>query len=99
MGKASKALKGFIDNIPDSDLEALPTSAGTIYSDDNFRLDMQGMTSSQEYNLQVQINKGTTISTLKKFSPATVAGPVLVPSDDPWSASKIRNELIDNILI
>jgi hypothetical protein len=43
MGKASKALKEFINDIPDSDLEALPTSAGTIYSNDNFRLDMQGV--------------------------------------------------------
>jgi len=43
MGKATKALKAFIDDIPDSDLEALPTSGGTIYSDDDFRLDMQGV--------------------------------------------------------
>jgi hypothetical protein len=42
MGKASKALKDFIDDIPDSDLEALPTTPGTIHSDIDFRLDMQG---------------------------------------------------------
>lgn len=51
MGKANKALKEFIDDIPDSDLEALPTSAGTIYSDDNFRLDMQGVSGAYLYSI------------------------------------------------
>lgn len=43
MGKATKALKAFIDEIPDSVLEALPTTGGTIHTDDDFRLDMQGV--------------------------------------------------------
>ena len=43
MGKGTKALKQFIAEIPDSHLEALPTSGGTIYSNDDFRLDMQGV--------------------------------------------------------
>ena len=41
MGKATKALKEFINEILQSVLEALPTSAGTIYANGNFRLDMQ----------------------------------------------------------
>jgi len=57
------------------------------------------MTSAQEHNLQVQINKGTSISTLKKFAPKTVAGPVLVPSKNPWSASTIRAALKEKVLI
>jgi len=118
MGKASKALKDFIDEIPDSNLEALPPSAGTIYTTKHFRLDMQGvswiyskqpltkplsradgsmypqMTGSQEhYNLQIQVNKGTT------FASKTPAGPVLVPSDNPWSAEKIKEELRNSIII
>jgi len=43
MGKASKALKEFINGIPDSKLTGLPSSGGTIYKDTNFRLDMQGV--------------------------------------------------------
>jgi len=43
MGKATKALNAFIDEIPDSVLEALPTAPGTMYDDDDFRLDMQGV--------------------------------------------------------
>lgn len=43
MGKANKALNTFIDNIPASKLHPLPTSAGTIYTDSDFRLDMQGV--------------------------------------------------------
>jgi len=57
------------------------------------------MTSAQEHNLQIQINKGTSISTLKKFAPQTVAGPVLVPSGDPWTASKIKDELRNSMLV
>jgi len=57
------------------------------------------MTGAQEHNLQIQINKGTSISTLKKFAPATVAGPVLVPSSQPWSAARFKEELRSSILI
>jgi hypothetical protein len=42
-GKTGKLLTAFIDEIPDSKLEALPNNAGTIYTDDDFRLDMQGV--------------------------------------------------------
>lgn len=59
------------------------------------------MTSSnpQEHNLQVQVNKGTTISTLKKHAPSTVAGPVLVPSNDPWTADQIKSALLASMKI
>lgn len=43
MGKANKDLKAFIEEIPDDSLNALPTIPGTIYSDIDFRLDMQGV--------------------------------------------------------
>jgi hypothetical protein len=38
-----KALKAFIDEIPAAKLENFPGSPGTLYSDDNFRLDLQGV--------------------------------------------------------
>ncbi|KAI0315671.1 hypothetical protein OF83DRAFT_1265903, partial [Amylostereum chailletii] len=66
MGRASKALEAFINSIPDAKLTGLSTGAATLYKDTDFRLDMQGMTSDkpQKFNLQVQINNGTSISTL-----------------------------------
>lgn len=48
------------------------------------------MTTAHEHNLQIQINKGTKISTLKKLAPNTIAGPVLVPYENPWSAAEIK---------
>ncbi|KAJ7217077.1 hypothetical protein GGX14DRAFT_601928 [Mycena pura] len=100
MGKARTALKDF-DDLPDDKLEALPTLPGTIYKDTNFRLDMQGMTTPvtekrnkqvvviepAKHNLQIQVNKNTTVSTLKKAVPNTVAGPILVPSDAPCTST------------
>lgn len=43
MGKASKALRAFIDSIPDNRLSPPQSGAGTIVSDTDFRLDMQGV--------------------------------------------------------
>lgn len=43
MGKARKALENFIDEIPKAKLTGFPSSAGTIYRNEDFRLDMQGV--------------------------------------------------------
>lgn len=43
MGKAGKALRAFINEIPDDKLENLSVTAGTLYKDTNFRVDMQGV--------------------------------------------------------
>ena len=51
MGKASKALKEFINGIPDSKLTGLPDQAGTISSDKDFRFDMQGARHSTSSDL------------------------------------------------
>lgn len=48
--------------------------------------------------MQVQINKQTTITSLKKSVPQTVAT-VLVPGDESMSADEIRKALIEAILI
>ncbi|CAZ82270.1 unnamed protein product [Tuber melanosporum] len=92
MGKANKALRDFINDIPDSKLTGFPESGGTIYSDRDFRLDMQCKTSNGGYNLQIQINKGTTITSLRSSAPRTVAGPVLATGTE--SASVIRANFI-----
>ncbi|KAF2789866.1 hypothetical protein K505DRAFT_252408 [Melanomma pulvis-pyrius CBS 109.77] len=60
-----KQIKESIQSIPGSKLTALPTSSGTIFEDQDFHLDMQGVRSlitgsSQKHNLQVQINKKKT---------------------------------------
>jgi len=43
MGKATKALKEFIETIPDSKLVGFSAAAGTIYKTTEFRPDMQGV--------------------------------------------------------
>jgi len=43
MGKATKALKEFIDGIPDSKLTGFSVGSGTIHKTTEFRLDMQGV--------------------------------------------------------
>jgi hypothetical protein len=42
-GALTKLIKAFIDDIPDSKLTGFSNSGGTIYKDDDFRLDMQGV--------------------------------------------------------
>ena len=47
MGKAKKALEIFISAIPAAKLTEFPTSKKNIWSDDGFRLDMQGVCSNR----------------------------------------------------
>jgi hypothetical protein len=58
------------------------------------------MTSGEpkQHNLQVQINKETTVTSLKKSAPQTVAT-LLVLKDNPPSSATIRDDLIANITI
>jgi hypothetical protein len=46
MGKNTKRVKEFIESIPDEKLTGFIKSGGTIYSDTDFRLDMQGVSHS-----------------------------------------------------
>jgi hypothetical protein len=85
MGKKfRKALLQFIDDIPTSKLEdGFPSSTRTIWNDDNYRLDMQGLTTDSPrcWNLQVQVNKQALFTSAKRAGKngASVAK-VLVPS-------------------
>lgn len=58
MGKANKAFKEFLESIPLSKLTGLPDTPSTIHSDDNYRLDMQGvLTTIAKSNLQQLIEE------------------------------------------
>ncbi|KAK8855748.1 hypothetical protein PGQ11_011660 [Apiospora arundinis] len=71
-----KFILNFIDSIPDEKLQGFRLEPGTLHADDNFRLNMQGLTSStREYNLQIQINFKVKITSLKIYAPKTIAGP------------------------
>ncbi|KAJ5225133.1 hypothetical protein N7468_006358 [Penicillium chermesinum] len=100
MGKASKALKAFIVGIPDGKLSGFTSGEHTLYSDADFRLDNQGLTTGdpQYYNLHVQINNQTTISTLQREKGATIAN-TLVPTDGSWTPEQIRVALLANMKI
>lgn len=70
MGKASDALTDFIDDIPAGRLTGLPTNPGTIYSTDDFRLDMQGVSSIPgSENLRQEANCCLQLTTATKNQP------------------------------
>ena len=50
------------------------------------------------YNLQIQVNYGTTISTLKNYAPRTIAGPVLVSPEQRLTPSEIRAAFFANMV-
>jgi len=99
MGKATKAVKEFIENIPAAKLTGFPTASGQIWKDKNFRLDMQGMTSDRKFNLQIQANKDAKLTSVRDISPQTVAGPVLIGEHETVTAEEVRQKFRDKILI
>lgn len=52
----------------------------------------------QKYEIQVQINKETAVSTLKKVAPSTVST-ALVPDDDSMTPAQVREELLKNAML
>jgi hypothetical protein len=54
--------------------------------------------SPKKHNLQVQINKETTITSLKKSAPQTVAT-LLVPDDESMTSQQIKDGLIEVITV
>ncbi|RKU44771.1 hypothetical protein DL546_006444 [Coniochaeta pulveracea] len=89
---AMKQLVAFVENIPDNKLKGLAPNAvpGTIHNDANFRLDLQGMTSNHDWNLQIQVNYGCKITSLRSVAPDTIAGPVIVNHKAPQTPAEIR---------
>lgn len=47
MGVAKDTLLEFIDSIPDHELEAFPPLTGTMHSDNNYRLDNEGVSAKR----------------------------------------------------
>ncbi|KAI0273198.1 hypothetical protein BGY98DRAFT_936358 [Russula aff. rugulosa BPL654] len=87
-----KALKAFIEGIPASKLDNFPAAPGTLYNDDDFRLDLQGLTRTA-YNLQIQANKGSQNTSVRKAAPKSVAG-VLRAFSSRASAEDVRKALL-----
>ncbi|KAK5938761.1 hypothetical protein PMZ80_008953 [Knufia obscura] len=106
MPKYAKALKEFIEDLPDSKLTGLPTKPNTNIVKDKqtkwgFRLDMQCMTSGEpkRHNLQVQLNNENKWgSATNKIKGMSVTDAVLVPYDDPWDPETIRQALLAKMI-
>ncbi|KAL2678539.1 hypothetical protein Neosp_009287 [[Neocosmospora] mangrovei] len=100
MGKGSETLRKFIESIPDDKINGFTDGEHKLYSNTHYRLDHQGLTSGDPkmYNLQVQVNRGTTISILKREVGKTVAT-ALVPVAGDWTPDMIREELLQNCMI
>ncbi|KAJ9148452.1 hypothetical protein NKR23_g4933 [Pleurostoma richardsiae] len=108
MGKASNAIIKFIIEIPDEKLVNIsePNPAYTLWKTLDFRLDVQNRTSGDPtfYNIQVQVNKGTSISTLKKMDQkskknGTSVAKALVPTDGSWDAAAVREALLKGRIV
>lgn len=93
-------LEDFIESIPHEKLEA-PFRSGTVYQNQDFRLDNQGLTSGdpRSYNLQIQANKESSNKALRKLKGRTVAGPVFSPVDDPKTPENIRELFLGQMRI
>lgn len=109
-----KALKAFIECIPASKLENFPSNAGTLFKDNDFRLDLQNVSTgpdsdpfspihtlsktsaqltSTAYNLQIQANKGSENTSVRKAAPQSVAG-VLRAFSSKASAEDVRTAFL-----
>ncbi|CAF9921434.1 MAG: hypothetical protein ALECFALPRED_001797 [Alectoria fallacina] len=98
MGKAKNELKDFIANIPNAKLTGFPSSETTIYKTSNLRFDMQTVTTKDPrcYNLQVQINKHLTITSLKRFAGEALSIALVPVKGKAWTPAEIRAELEKN---
>ncbi|KAM0414694.1 hypothetical protein ACHAPT_013456 [Fusarium lateritium] len=104
MGKASKALKEFIESIPDGKINGFMNREHTLYKDVNYRLDNQGLTTGEPKfnNLKVQVNRETTLGTLDRETAFSAlqreAGKTvvtaLVPLEGGWTPDMSRDELL-----
>jgi hypothetical protein len=101
MVKFSKEVVAWIEDIPDSKLEGGIQGGGkSVYKDIDYRLDNQGTYKDRNgkywHNLQVQINRGCRHTTGAKQAPGSVAI-CQAPVHDPWSAARIKEELIKTV--
>jgi|TARA_R110002003_G_scaffold702_15_gene21220 hypothetical protein len=99
-GSYMKLIKQWIEEIPDSKLEGGIPDGDTVHKDKYMRLDNQRTITkpdgSMYFNLQVQVNYGCPHTTLVKLAPDSVAM-CLAPVKNPWSAARIKKELLASI--
>lgn len=98
--RAMKQLLSFVENLPYDKLEGFPPNAepGTIHKYPSVRLDLQGMTSNHDWNLQIQINHECKITCLRAIAPDTIAGPVIVNHKASQTPAEIRALFKDKIM-
>ncbi|CRG87012.1 hypothetical protein PISL3812_04025 [Talaromyces islandicus] len=61
-----KILPNFIDNIPEAKRQGFPDGQGTLYHDLDLRLGMRGITSNDEWNLQIQVSNRAKTASLRR---------------------------------
>lgn len=106
MGEAKDALTDFIESIPEAKLTGIPKTTTTgVYKDKHFHMDMQGPTIAKKgqvkrYKLQIQVNRATTLTTLKKLAPKSVTKSLLpMEEEKDWTAEEIRKDFEKHIMI
>ncbi|KAI9695720.1 MAG: hypothetical protein M1836_006086 [Candelina mexicana] len=99
--KHRAAYEDFIDNLGDKILGFQGmTQINRVAKDRNFRFDMQGLTTKdtcgkQYYNLQIQVQNESSITTLRKLAPKT-AGRVLVNVEAEVTAPQVAQAFKDS---
>jgi hypothetical protein len=53
---------------------------------------------SRYHNLQIQANKQSQVTSVKKLAPKTVAGPVEVGTTENLTAKDVRERFLDKVL-
>jgi len=91
MGGNEKKVEDFLDKVPDDKLTGLSQTVKCLYKNEEFRLDMQGMTSDdpQQHNLQVQVNN----KPLRGNVPNTVAQAQVPSGENKLTANGVRDAL------
>jgi hypothetical protein len=102
VGKIRKNILAFIEDIPDAKLEGgLPSRKTTIWQDNEYRLDMQTLTTNafRCWNLQVQVNKGISITSARAAGEGGASVAMFpLPIDLPYSAAGIREKLTESAI-
>lgn len=87
MGKNTKTAKAFIESIPDSKFSGFPSSGGTIYTDRDYRLDMQGVRISAVTRQYCWANLYPSVHRDLALPDCTLT----LISDDQWQPQKVQS--------
>ncbi|KAF1962557.1 hypothetical protein CC80DRAFT_399938 [Byssothecium circinans] len=88
----------FIESSSDWKLVGFPSPEKQIDNCDDFRLDIQGVTTTEpkQYNIHLQVNNPCKIPSLKLLLGRTVTS-ILVPVDIDKTPEEIRNIMIEKV--